>query len=147
MAAAGSSGICSSLDCLFNLHLRGSVVPQASKMAHVTPVHKSGANTDISNYRPISVLPVIVKVLEKIVHERLYKYFQAKSIPNQCQFGFRPNHTTQDVLVSTTEDWRRAIGRGKLVGAAMVDLSKAFDLVQHDILHAEEVGEIWSTGR
>ena len=56
-------------------------------------------------------------------------------------------HTTQDVLVSMTEDWRRAIDHGKLVGAAMVDLSKAFDLVQHDILHAEKVGEIWSTGR
>lgn len=98
-------GISSSLAHLFNLCLRGSVVPRAWKMAHVTPVHKGGANIDISNFRPISVLPVIVKVLEKIVHEQLYNYLQANSILNQCQFGFRPNHITPDVLVSMTDEW------------------------------------------
>ena len=128
------SGISSSLAYLFNLSLNGSEVPQAWKRALVTPVHKGGVNLDVGNFWPISVLPVVVKVFENIIHRQLYNYLQENSILNQSQFGFRPSHTIQDVLVSMTNDWRRAIDNGKLVGATMVDFSKAFGLVHHGIL-------------
>ena len=127
-------GISSSLAYLFNLSLNGSEVPQAWKRALVTSVHNGGVNLDVGNFRPISVLPVVVEVFQKIIHQQLYNYLQENSILNQSQFRFRPSHTTLDVLVSMTDDWRRAIDNGKLVGATMVDFSKAFDLVHHGIL-------------
>ena len=61
-------------------------------------------------------------------------YLEKYSILNVAQSGFRPQHTTQDVLVSTIDDWRQALDEDKLVGSIMVDLSKAFDMVSHTIL-------------
>ena len=80
------------------------------------------------------MLPVVVKIFEKLVHNQLYTYLQANEILHPMQFGFRPGHTTQDVLVSMTENWRKAVDDNKLVGSVMLGLSKAFDSVDHSIL-------------
>ena len=85
-------------------------------------------------YRPVSVLPIVAKIMEKIVHRQLYSYLQEHSILNTAQSGFRPQHTTQNVLMSSVDDWRKALDDDKLVGSVMVDLSKAFDSVSHSIL-------------
>ena len=61
----------------------------------------------MSDYRPVSVLPVVGKIFEKLVHQRLYSYLTEHSILHPAQHGFRPNHTTQDVLVSMIDNWRR----------------------------------------
>ena len=89
---------------------------------------------DISNFRPVSVFPVVSKVFERLLHQQLYDYLQHYSILHPVQSGFRPQHTTQDVLVSMVDNWRKALDENELVGVAMVDLSKAFDMVNHSIL-------------
>ena len=80
------------------------------------------------------VLPVVVKVFERLVHCQLYNYLQENKLLNPLQFEFRAGHTTQDVLVSMIDDWRKALDEDKLVGIIMLDLSKAFDTVDHNIL-------------
>ena len=127
-------GISASLASLFNHSLESGQIPQEWKSANVTPVQKGGSNVDISNFRPVSVLPVVSKVFERLLHQQLYDYLQHYSILHPVQSGFRPQHTTQDVLVSMVDNWRKALDENELVGVAMVDLSKAFDMVNHSIL-------------
>ena len=87
-----------------------------------TPVYKSGDGELVGNYRAVYVLPVVVKVFKKLVHRQLYEYLQENRILNPIQFGFRPRHTTQDVLVSMVDEWRKALDEDKLVGSVMLDL-------------------------
>ena len=110
------------------------------KSAHITPVPKEGDGNQVGNFRPVSVLSVVVKVFEKIVHRQLYTYLQENDLLHPAQFGFRPGHSTQDVLVKVVDEWRRALDEDKVVGAVLLDLSKAFDMVDHI---AVEDGEIW----
>ena len=92
-------------------------------------------NDDVtSNYRLVSVLPVVVKVLERLIHQQLYDYLQENKILDPAQFGFQPGHTIQDVLVNLMEDWRDALDKDMLVGSVFIDLSKAFEMVNHRIL-------------
>ena len=123
-----------SLASLLNFSLEHGQLANDWKLARVTPVPKEGSSENLDNFRPVSVLPVIAKILERVVHRQLYAYLQRHSILNVAQSGFRPHHTTQDVLVSTIDDWRQALDEDKLVGSIMVDLSKAFDMVSHSIL-------------
>jgi len=123
-----------SLTSLFNYSLQSGCVASEWKIARVTPIPKVSNSEEVSNFRPISVLTVVAKVLEKIVHRQLYTYLQMHSILHDAQSGFRPQHTTQDVLVSTIDDWRQALDKDKIVGSIMLDLSKAFDTVSHSIL-------------
>ena len=123
-----------SLASLLNFSLENGQVANDWKLARVTPVPKESSSENLDNFRPVSVLPVIAKVLERVVHRQLYVYLEKYSILNVAQSGFRPQHTTQDVLVSTIDDWRQALDEDKLVGSIMVDLSKAFDMVSHTIL-------------
>ena len=76
----------------------------------------------------------VYKVFEWIVHHQLSTYLHMNSILSEVQLGLRPQHTTQDVLVGTIEDWRQALDEDKLVASVMVDLSKVFDTVSHSIL-------------
>ena len=93
----------------------------------------------MSNYRPISVLPTIAKVFEKLVCLQLYAYLQEHNILHraQSQSGFRPGHCTQDVVVASVDDWRRGLDNNYLVGVVLVDLSRAFGSISHDLLLAK----------
>ena len=126
--------ISQSLTCLFNASLTSGETPKEWKSAHVTPVPKGGDSDAVTNFRPISVLPVVTKVFERLIHHQLYNYLQKHNILNSAQFGFRPGLSTQDVLVSLVEEWREALDRDTLVGALLLDMSKAFDTVNHSIL-------------
>ena len=127
--------IARSLVSLFNFSLESGQVASEWKMARVAPVPKGSNSERVDNFRPVSVLSVVAKILERIVHRQLYTYLQEHSILHEAQSGFRPQHTTQDVLVSTIDDWRKALDEDKLVGSITLDLSKAFDTVSHSILH------------
>ena len=126
--------ISNSLTLLFNHSLQTGSFPDEWKHANVTPVPKSGDKHLVQNYRPISVIPVIAKVFQTLVHKQLYNYLNTNSLLNPVQSGFRPMHCTQDVLLKTVDDWRASLDLGKLVGAVMIDLSKAFDSINHQVL-------------
>ena len=126
--------IAKSLATIYNASLENGVVPGEWKAVNVSPIFKSGDKTSLNNYRPISILPVVAKVFEKLVHQQLHAYLRKHKILHQAQSGFRPGHTTQDVIVASVDDWRRGLDNNHLVGVVLVDLSKAFDSVNHDLL-------------
>ncbi len=127
-------GIAGSLTQLFNYSLRTGEIPSEWKMANVTPVLKKGSRVDINNYRPMSVLPTVAKVFERIVHRQLYSYLEENQLLHQEQSGFRPHHSTMDALLKVTDNFRKALDANELLGAVFIDLSKAFDSIDHELL-------------
>ena len=99
--------------------------PDCLKIAKVIPLFKSGSKTDVDNYRSSSLLPVLNKVLEKIMYNRLIKYLDKKSILYEKQFGFRSKHSTVDALIEITDIIRS--GTDEEFTSFMLDLRKAFD--------------------
>ena len=88
----------------------------------------------MDNYRPISILPVLSKVLERAVHIQLYKYLQQNKILSPYQSGFRKRHSTKFAALSFSDNIRRNMDQGQLTGAVFIDLRKAFDTVDHTVL-------------
>ena len=130
----GSNAIAAILCKIFNMCLRQGCVPDDLKVARVTPIYKSGSKDDFSNYRPISILPICSKILEKIVHKQLYVYVSDNQLMYDGQSGFRKHHSTCTALIKTIDKWNMEIDKGNYVGAVFVDLSKAFDMVNHTLL-------------
>uniref|UniRef100_A0A8C5WE85 ribonuclease H n=1 Tax=Leptobrachium leishanense TaxID=445787 RepID=A0A8C5WE85_9ANUR len=109
-------------------------IPKLWKTARVVPIHKSGDSTLVSNYRPISLLPVMSKVLEKCVYTQLRDYYQYWNYLTPDQSGFRPNHSTTTALLKVCNDIQAGMEQGDLTGAIFLDFAKAFDTVDHGIL-------------
>ena len=99
--------ISSSLHKLFKLSLSTGHFPTDWKTSNITPVFKSGAKGSVSNYRPISLLSIPSKLLERIVHNRLLHHLITNSILSPRQDGFRPGSSTQEAILSATHDWQR----------------------------------------
>ena len=97
-------------------------------------MYKSGARNDPSNYRPISVIPVIAKIFEKIVYEQLYEYLNNYNLLTTCRSGFRSLHSTLMALVEATNSWSVNIDNGLINGVVFIDLKKAFDTIDHNII-------------
>ena len=116
-----------------NHSLTFGIFPELWKYAVVTPIQKSKDNFELTNFRPISVLPVLSKVLERVAHDQLVSHL-LKFYLSDRQSDFHPQHSTQDVLVHVTNYWRKAIDESKFTAAAFLDVSEAFDCVDHDIL-------------
>ena len=123
--------ISSSLCKLFNYSLKFSQFPFEWKAANVTPVPRNAQRVD--EYRPISILPVVARVFESLVHSQVYGYLKQQSILHEAQSRFRPRHSTQDVLLKTVDNWRLSLDRNEIVGSVFIDLSKAFDSVCHTL--------------
>ena len=98
---------------------------------------KKGKSEDLDNYRPISVLPIISKILERAVQEQLYVYLTTHQLLNPYQCGFRRFHSTETAAISLTDTIRRNIDQKLLTGAVFVDLRKAFDTIDHHLLLAK----------
>ena len=88
----------------------------------------------MSNYRPVSIIPVLAKVFEGLIHHQVYEYLEQNGLLKDVQSGFRKNRSTQDILLGTVDDWKTALDRGQDVAAVMIDLSKAFNTVNHALL-------------
>ena len=117
-----------------NCSIKTGRFPDTWKVARVTPIHKKNSRDDISNYRPISILPIATKILEKHVSIHLYEYMTSYNLLHQKQSGFRANHSCETALILMVDTWLSALNRGNEIGLLLVDLCKAFDLVDHNIL-------------
>ena len=119
---------------IFNLSLLNGEVPDTMKIAKVIPLFKKGDKLDITNYRPISLLPSISKILEKIICIRLVSFLKNENILSNFQFGFREKYSTTHALLSFIEKVAHAIDKSSHMVGIFLDFSKAFDTVNHDIL-------------
>ena len=116
---------------LFNYSLRISKVPRQWKLAHVCAIHKKKDPHDVSNYRPISLLSAISKVLERIIHKHIFNFFHENNFISSFQSGFVPNDFTVNQLTYMYHSFSKALDEGKEVRAIFCDISKAFDRVWH----------------
>ena len=119
---------------IINMSLITWVYPDLLKIAKVIPIHKCGSTQDSNNYRPISLLSIFDKIIEKLLHKRLYNFLEEHNILFHNQFGFRKNNSTINALVQITETIKESIDKGKYGCGIFIDLRKAFDTVNHDIL-------------
>ena len=122
---------------LFNLSFTTGVFPPVLKTEKVVPVFKKDSKLDYSNYRPISLLSNTEKILEKLMYKRLYTFLNNNNIIYNLQFGFRQQYSTSHALINITENIRKALDDGNIGCGVFVDLQKAFDTVDHQILLAK----------
>ena len=119
---------------LFNLSISTGVIPQVWKSAHVVPLHQGGDKKDINNYGPISKLSCLAKILESLVNNQLKSFLSSNSVLNPHQSGFRAKHSTVTATTLVINNITTAVDKGKYCAALFVDLSKAFDTVDHALL-------------
>ena len=123
-----------SLVFMFDISLETSQFPDSWKNARITPIFKDGDRAEKSNYRPISVLPVISRLFEKLVFNQLHQYLVKYNLIHPGQSGFLKLHSTLTCLLKNTDDWYSGLDTGQMVGTVFIDLKKAFDTVDHDLL-------------
>ena len=122
---------------IFNVSFSTGVFPTILKIAKVVPIHKKQSKLAYSNYRPISLLSNLEKILEKLMYSRIFKFLNDSNSIYPLQFGFRQKYSTTHALISLTEDIRKNLDKGNIGCGIFVDLQKAFDTVEHDILLAK----------
>ena len=104
------------------------------KIAKVVPIYKKDNPELFSNYRPVSVLPCFSKIIERIVHERCYDFLTKNNILYKRQYGFRNKHSTYMAVLDFINDMNKAIDNNMYTAGIFMDLSKAFDTIDHEIL-------------
>ena len=119
---------------LFNLSFSSGSFPSILKTAKVVPVFKKGSKLDYCNYCPISLLSNVEKILEKLIYKRVSDFLTEDNIIYDLQFGFRQKFSTFHALLNLTENIRQALDEGYIGCGIFVDLQKAFDTVDHEIL-------------
>ena len=119
---------------LFNLSLATAIFPEDWKRATVVPLFKGGATSKVGNYRPVSLLPLPGKLLEKIVHLALLGHLENNGLLTDAQNGFRKNRSTVTGIANFSDDVLRAMNEAKVTVSAFIDLRKAFDTVNHSVL-------------
>ena len=119
---------------LLNFSLQSGQVPSKMKLAKVTPIFKKGDKLCVNNYRPISLLTSLSKILEKIIYSRTITFLQKHDIISNSQFGFREKHNTTHALLSLINTVSVSIEKSYHTIGMFLDFSKAFDTINHDIL-------------
>ena len=119
---------------IISLSFSQGIFPEELKISKVIPIFKSGSSEDVNNYRPISLLSIFDKIIEKLMHKRLYDFLQENNILTTAQFGFQKNMSTSLAIIEITERIRRSMEDKKVGCGLFVDLSKAFDTINHKIL-------------
>ena len=123
--------LCETVNCT----IKTSNFSGCLKLADITTLHKKGMKDNKKNYRPVSILPTLSKIFERILFERISGFFDNFLSEKQC--GFRKGYRTQHCLVNLLEKWKSSVDKGKTFGALLTDLSKAFDCLDHELLTAK----------
>ena len=117
---------------IVNLSL-SSKFPFMCKTAKVKPLYKKGKNTESESYRPVSLLPVLSKIIERVVYNQLIEHLEKHDILHEYQYGFRSKHSVITCLAHLSNQML-GFESGKSTGMILIDLQKAFDTLDHDIL-------------
>ena len=128
------SCICEPLSRIINMCIDSATFPDKMKIAKVCPIYKSGSKDEFTNYRPISILPSFSKVFERIIANRITSYIEKNDILAKSQYGFRKKHSTYMAIMQLYEKVSEAIDKNEYCVGIFIDLSKAFDTINHDIL-------------
>lgn len=127
---------------IFNSCLKSGIFPNALKKSIICPIHKAGDRGIINNYRPISILPTLSKILERIINNRLVKFIAHNNLLSKNQFGFRSGKSSEDALLTYTNTIAKGLDEGKKCLTIFLDLAKAFDTVSIPLL----LGKLESMG-
>ena len=130
-ADISSSYICD----FFNETIRSGKFPSILKKANITPVFKKGFKRSKENYRPVSILPVISKILEKMISKQITSFMDPLLSKYQC--GFQRGFSAQNCLLAMLEKWKSSVDKGKVFGVLLTGLSKAFDCLSHELIIAK----------
>ena len=122
------------LTYIINLSISNGQFPEKWKLAKVIPIYKTGDPELCENYRPISILCTLSKIIERHIHDHLYSFFNKYKLLCDNQSGFRAHHSCQTALTKIIETWLSSIDEGKFVGCAKLDFRKAFDTINHQII-------------
>ena len=128
------NSFCPILTYLFNSCMLSGTFPDELKIARVTPLFKSGNRNLMSNYRPISILPTVSKIFEKLIHVRIYQFLDENQVLYSYQFGFRKAHSTVHAIQTAIHSVTKALDTSYQCMGIFIDFSKAFDTIQHNIL-------------
>ena len=122
------------LTYMYNLCIDKNYFPNGFKKAKVIPVYKSGEKSDPANYRPISILSILSKPLEKHMNKHILNHLNLYHLLHPGQSGVRQNHSCHTALINMVDDWLQNINNNKYCGVLFVDFKKAFDVIDHDLL-------------
>ena len=127
-------GFTSALSRIINTSFIQGVFPQGLKVAKVVPIHKGGSKTDVSNYRPISLLSSFSKVYEKLMHKRVLDFLDKNNSIFENQYGFRPGRSCEHALLNAQNTILHSLDRNQISLLLLLDYSKAFDVLEHTTL-------------
>ena len=131
-------------ECDFSFHfltncinkvIKNNEFPGSLKLFNIVPAHMNKDPTGKTNYRPVSILPLLSKVFEKVMYIQLYDYME--NFLNQLLCGFRKAHSTQHALFRLIQSWQKELDESGFVGTILMDLSKAYDCLPHDLMVAK----------
>lgn len=122
------------LTYIFNLSFRSGKFPNKMKIAKIIPLYKDGDRHYCTNYRPVSILPQFSKVLEKLFTKRLDIFIETNNLLVDSQYGFRTNRSTSLALMELIKEITNGIEKKKHVVGIFIDLKKAFDTINHNIV-------------
>ena len=131
------SDISTTLANVFNLCTDQGYFPDELKTGCITPVYKKGEKSDVSNYRPVCTLSPFSKIFERLIYSRMLKFIEKYDLLSNTQFGFRSNLSTESALLKFNDFVHKGLTLKQNVGAVFMDLTKAFDVMNHDILEAK----------
>lgn len=119
---------------LINSSLITGIFPDCLKISKVVPIYKKGERYEISNYRPVSILPSVSKIYERVMYNRLVDHLQNNNLFDEQQHGFRKGKSTTSALLDFSETIIDAVDKGNNVASIFMDLSKAFDSISHEVI-------------